>query len=365
MDDYDELIADLVAARPGNQTELLAVLDRRIPLAEQLGLLRAILFGAADAICITDLEGRVLMVNRAACQLARRPMGDLVGRPLQEVIAVHPERYAALQAQLARGVPVQDYEFILQQAEEERVLSISMTPMRASKQGFGLVVHVARDVTARHQLERAVKEWQARARQYLYALHPPEVAEELVAGQLQARHLPVTVVFTDISGFTRLTSREPPADVARALQRYFTAMVAVVYDHQGWVDKFIGDSLMAVFGMPAPHPDQAVRALRASLEMERAMRGLALPWRHKVGLATGPVIAGDWGAAQKPCYTAIGTPVNLASRLAHLARPGEILLCHATHAAAQGDFHYEPLGELDIHGYGSSEVYRLREGLGG
>jgi adenylate cyclase len=136
-------------------------------------------------------------------------------------------------------------------------------------------------------------------------------------------------------------------------------MSQVVLDHNGWVDKFVGDSVMALFGVPGGSPDHARQAALAANAMMAQMNDLDLPWRHKVGVATGQVIAGDIGSQQKPTYTAIGDPVNLAARLKDMARPGEVLLCPRTQRQAGDGFHYEDLGELDVRGYGPSGVFRL------
>lgn len=356
-----ELVSDLVASPPGTKRALIALLDRHYPQEFQLYFLRELVFQSADAICVSDLEGRLLIVNPAFCELVGRSMNEVLGRRVSEIIQTEEERIQEIEAQLARGIPQKDYEFILRrEGETTRVLSVSMTPMAHPGDGvYRLCVHVTRDVTGRRELERQVAEWQERARQYLYSLHPPEIAEAMVEGRLEARNLNVSVLFTDVSGFTHFTSRVPASEAAGALQRYFTAMTQIVLDHQGWVDKFVGDSIMALFGVPGGSPDHALQAVRAGQQMIRDMRELDLPWRHKVGIASGQVIAGNIGSRQKPTYTAIGDPVNLANRLTQTARPGEVLVCPTTHAAAGTGFPYEPLGDLEIRGYGYCKVFRL------
>jgi PAS domain S-box-containing protein len=356
----DDLIADLLATAPASKRSLIGFLDRHFPTDFQLHFLREMFFHSADAICVMDLAGNLLIVNRAFCELIGKGMKECLGRNLREVVEINDERFRNVGAQLARGIPQKDYEFILRrEGESIRVLSIAITPLKDYADGtYSLAVLAARDVTGRRELERQVAIWQERARQYLYALHPPEIAEAMVAGQIEARNLHVSVLFTDVTGFTHFTTQVSPTEVARALHRYFTEMTQIVLDHRGWVDKFVGDSIMALFGVPKGSPDHAEQAARTAVEMARTMSELDLPWRHKVGISSGQVIAGDIGSRQKPTYTAIGDPVNLASRLTAEARPGEILVCPQTFSAA-ASFAYEALGELDIRGYGVSEVFRL------
>jgi adenylate cyclase len=182
----------------------------------------------------------------------------------------------------------------------------------------------------------------------------------MVEGQLDPQTLPASVLFTDITNFTTYAARASAGELTEALQRYFTAITEVVLNHDGWVDKFIGDSVMALFGVPGGSTEHAHQAVRAASEMDRVMATLGLPWKHRVGIATGRVVAGDIGSRQKPTYTAIGDPVNLASRLTGIARPGEVLVCPDTYAdVVTAGFRFEALGELDVRGYGAAPVFRL------
>jgi len=357
-----ELVNGLRDSSPRTQRALVAVLNRHLPRSVQLYFFRELFFQAADAVCILGYEGRILVFNQAFRDYLDQPMEEMLGRPIGEVVALDAGRFARITERLGEGHAEHDYEFILtREGRAPRVLSLSMTPLwDPVERAYSLTVVVARDVTGRRELERQVVEWQERARQYLYAIHPPEIAEAMVEGRVEARNLEVSVLFTDITNFTSFTSQVSASEVARALHRYFTAMAQVVLDHHGWVDKFVGDSIMALFGVPGGSPDHARQGVRAAAEMARLMSELGLPWRHRIGIASGQVIAGDIGSQQKPTYTAIGDPVNLASRLTAMARPGEVLLCPRTYAAVAGNgFAYEDLGELDVRGYGVSQVVRL------
>jgi PAS domain S-box-containing protein len=358
---HDALLHDLRQSSPPDLQGLAHVLDRHFDEATQLGFLRQMIYQAADAICVTDRRGLLSLVNHAFCKLVEKPMSEIIGHHVATVIGAEHSEFARVAERLDQGAVQHDFEFILtREGRSPRVLSISMTPLLNPMRGnYTMCVSMARDVTGRWELERQVIEWQERARQYLYALHPPDIAEAMVQGRVEAQNLNATVVFTDITGFTGFTARVPPQEVARALHQYFTAMSQVVLDHNGWVDKFVGDSVMALFGVPGGSPDHARQAALAATAMMAEMNALDLPWRHKVGVASGQVIAGDIGSQQKPTYTAIGDPVNLAARLKDMARPGEVLLCPRTHRQAGDGFRYEDLGELDVRGYGPSGVFRL------
>lgn len=153
------------------------------------------------------------------------------------------------------------------------------------------------------------------------------VLEELLADPerlaLGGMRREVTILFSDIRGFTATSEKLDPATVMGALNLYLSRMGAIVLKHGGTVDKYIGDGLMAFFGAPVPAPDHAARAVRSALEMLRAVEDLQAEWRQRTGVAlaigvginSGEVVVGNVGSEQKKEYTVIGDPVNLASRL--------------------------------------------------
>lgn len=173
-----------------------------------------------------------------------------------------------------------------------------------------------------------------------------------------------TVMFTDIRSFTALSYGRPPADVLRWLNRYLTAMDEVIREHGGFLNKFIGDGLMIIFGLPLSRgvQDDACRAIRAALAMLKRVEVLnrqhagnpEMPQiRIGIGIHTGPLMAGSIGSASRQEYSVIGETVNLASRLESLNKPfkTEILLSQATYDLLQEDFEgFRALGEAKVPG---------------
>lgn len=165
-----------------------------------------------------------------------------------------------------------------------------------------------------------------RARQRLGAYLSEEIAEAAMAGEqieMGGKRQEVAVLFSDLRGFTSYAEHIEPAELVAQINDYFDVMVAQIVSEGGVVDKYIGDSIMAVFGAPRTSADAAARALRAALGMSqalvehnerRAARGLP-PLKHGIGVHFGPVIAGNIGTRTRTQYTVIGDTVNLGSRL--------------------------------------------------
>lgn len=212
----------------------------------------------------------------------------------------------------------------------------------------------------------------------------PSVVAEILAdpaaaeGMLRGRVRPVTVLFSDLIGFTQLTQKrgkEGHTELhVRQLNRYLGAMVAVITDHGGTVDKFIGDAVMAVFGSPLGRGErqEALAALRCARAMHHALAELNTAWRAEgieplnsgIGLASGPAMVGQIGSPQRLEFTVIGDTVNLASRLEGQTRPLQVPVVFdaATAELVSGECPVRPLGPVTVKGMGDIPVYTLGSG---
>ncbi|HEY5999681.1 MAG TPA: adenylate/guanylate cyclase domain-containing protein [bacterium] len=186
---------------------------------------------------------------------------------------------------------------------------------------------------------------------------PPALAEKLGGlGRIGEERRQVTVVFADITGFTALCEGRDQEEVAAFTDAVLRELSAPVYHYEGYVDKFIGDAVMAVFGAPLAHEDDAERALRAALEMRRTMAGLDHQWRGRlgrelelhVGVNTGEVIAGFSGLQMS--YRVVGDTVNTAARLGEAAPPGTIYVSRDTYRLARDAFSFLAMEPIQVKG---------------
>jgi len=187
-----------------------------------------------------------------------------------------------------------------------------------------------------------------------------EVVEDLMDTeelQLTGQERDVTVLLSDIRGFTAMSERLDPAELVGLLNEYFAILVDVVIECEGVIDKFMGDALLAWFGAPTPQPDHSRRAILAATMIQertaawnatRARAGLE-PIATGIGVATGRVVVGNIGSDKRFEYTAIGDAVNLASRLCSKAEAGEVVTTHDVQVAS-GDDRFHELGALEVKG---------------
>jgi class 3 adenylate cyclase/CheY-like chemotaxis protein len=190
----------------------------------------------------------------------------------------------------------------------------------------------------------------------------PQVAEAIVsAGDerlLESHRREITVVFTDLRGFTAFAEMSEPEDVMAVLADYHRAMGEVIFEYEGTLERFTGDGLMVFFNDPIPVPDAPVRAIRMAVAMRARAVELTRAWRKRgydlgfaVGIALGYATLGRIGFEGRFDYGAIGTVTNLAARLCGEAEAGQILVTERVYMAVEADVEAQPLGELALKGF--------------
>ena len=190
----------------------------------------------------------------------------------------------------------------------------------------------------------------------------PQLAESILSGQtdadLTSRRQNLTVFFSDIRGFTSMSERMEPEELVDLLNQYLAEMTEIVFRHGGTLDKYIGDALMVFYGNPVPYEDHAERAVRTALEMQERLAELRQLWFVQkeemlsmgVGITTGYVTVGNIGSPARIDYTVIGNQVNLASRLADMAKPGQVLVNERTLVAVRDMVDSSEIDEVQLEG---------------
>jgi adenylate cyclase len=210
---------------------------------------------------------------------------------------------------------------------------------------------MARSLREKEMIKRAFSRYVAR-----------EVVDEILKDPEQlnvtGERREVTVLFCDIRGFTATAEALSPEAVVELLNAFYDLMIETTFKHDGTLDKFLGDGVMAVFGAPLYRPDHALMAARTALAMQAAIRELSArrvaagqsPLAVGIGLNAGEVIAGTIGSDARMEYTVVGDSVNLAARLESCAGPGQILVSAETYARLDGAVRGRPLGRFNVKG---------------
>lgn len=218
--------------------------------------------------------------------------------------------------------------------------------------------------------QRIEKEAQTRAQ--ISRLIPPSVVEQVVNGELTIRKggrlTEITMLYSDIRGFTAMSDGAPPEDVVNTLNEYFEVMVEVLFRHHGTLDKFVGDEIIGLFGAPIDMVNHEYKSVACAIDMLRSLEEFNRtreaenqpPIHIGIGVNTGEVITGAIGSTRALQYTAIGDAMNVASRLVSLAKPGEIIISDLTYSRIADRIAAEPLPPVRVKGKAEEmQIFRV------
>lgn len=221
-----------------------------------------------------------------------------------------------------------------------------------------------------HMIEQSKKN--AVIRDNLKRIIPRHLIDDVMSGKIELQksghHTEATVLFADIRGFTHMTEQSSPEMIVDMLNDFFERMVDCIFTHGGALDKFVGDEVMAVWGVNVSLETHAQNAVKCAIAMMEAVDELNVqrekdqlpPCQIGIGIATGPMIAGYMGSTQAMSYTVIGDTVNLGARLCAAAQPGEILINGSASNSLSDDMETMPLPPIMLKGKRDPvEVFRV------
>jgi adenylate cyclase len=211
-----------------------------------------------------------------------------------------------------------------------------------------------------------------RQRERLQRYHSPRVIERILEGENEtganfiAQERQISVLFADIVGFTTISEQMTPPEVAKLLNQFFEAMIDVIFAHEGTLDKFIGDAILATFGAALPQQDHAVRCVRAALDMRKALASFNATrdqpeLRMRIAINSGCALVGDIGSPKRREFTVLGDVVNTASRLeSAVAQPDQIIISGTTYLLVKDEIEARALGSVNLRGRsGPVDIYEV------
>lgn len=317
----------------------------------------SILRDMATGVITLDEDGRVTTINPAAQKTFAIDAARCVGLGYDMVLnkEANPEFVQAVGNVLTTGEKYSGYDlkYFLPGGEESVNFNVNIVPLRNSKgRSIGQVI-VVEDITHEQRMMATLSRYVDR-----------RVAEELIKDKQSLKlggvRRKVTVLFSDIRGFTTISESAAAEEIVDLLNDYFSRMVHIIFAHGGTLDKFIGDAIMAVFGAPVQHEDDTVRAVQAALDMRRELKEFNAARRERgkfeiqtgIGLGLGEAISGNIGSDQRMDYTVIGDAVNLSSRLEALTKDYEqnILIGESVYEDVKHVFPCVQLAEVRVKG---------------
>ena len=243
--------------------------------------------------------------------------------------------------------------------------SIYVDPESGIRYHQGIVTDIHERMVAEEKF-RKEKEKVQKAYSLISKYVPPQIAETISHGQIDLvwkhHREKLTLFFSDIKNFTRITDSMEPEDMGKLLNEYLTEMNRIINRYSGTLAQLIGDGLYVIFGAPnkTNDKDHALRCLNMAIDMQLKMKELNMKWfnsgidenlKIRCGINTGMATVGGYGSPERKEYTAMGMQVNLAARLESACKPERILISHTTWALIREDFPCTPLGKIEVKGY--------------
>ncbi|MEC4986322.1 MAG: adenylate/guanylate cyclase domain-containing protein [Oscillatoria sp. PMC 1068.18] len=340
-------------------------------------------------------DGKLKLLNAAAKNVATSREGSWISRTICQTVfnekvaiktvdAQADERFTGEQSILSQGirgalaVPLWNENEVVGVLYADAQLTWDDSEVLEDEDlsFFSALANLVASSVQRWLLTRKLQ-GQEKIRQQLERYHSPSVVQQLIAvgalenGRIQPQESEITVLFADLVGFSSLSERLTPSQIADLLNRFFEEMLKFVFDAGGTLDKFIGDCIMAFFGAPEPQADHADRAIAAALGMLEHLDHLNAqkvwpePLDLHIAINSGKAVVGDVGSSLRVDYTVLGGTVNLASRMEAICPPGECVISEATYRRLKQRDPFVKMGDCRFKGIDRPiRVYRTlrREG---
>ncbi len=321
-------------------------------VTELKNLMDDVFASIASGVITLDLENRITLCNQAAEEILGCADQHITGSKLNEVLPqIYPQLSAYLEQVLQTRHPIVGLEFNLTLNECEPIsLILNISPLEDVDHTTRGVAIVLDDLTEKKRLEAQ--------RSLFERMVSPMVIEQLNPNELQlgGKRTEITTLFADIQGFTRFSENHDPEQLVQVLNLHLGAATEAVLKHEGTIDKFMGDAVMAIFNAPIPQTDHTLRAVCAALDMRSTLLGfqdeqhpeLSMPFG--VGIHYGEAVLGLIGTEKRMEYTAIGDSVNTAKRIQENAAAGQILISERAYQQVVGLVEARPVDAIQAKG---------------
>ncbi len=331
-------------------------------VTELKNLMDNVFASIASGVITADIKDQITLANHAAESILGETALNIVGHPLDEVLAsVSKELQPRLTEVRQTDKPIVDLEVSHNSPSRGNVdWRLNLSPLKDARQKTQGITIVLDDMTERKKLEAQ--------RRLLERMVSPAVLDQinLNSFQIGGKKVDITCLFADIRGFTSYSEKQTPEELVAVLNRYLAAAADAVLAHEGTVDKFLGDAVMAWYNAPLPQSDHTLRAVRTALAIRNAIEKLhkELPMKDHldfgVGIHYGEAVLGWIGTEKRLEYTAIGDSVNTTKRIQENSSKNQILMSRDAYERVKNQINAKPYAPLTVKGKTQPiEVYEV------
>ena len=310
-----------------------------------------ILSSIANGVITLSLLGEVESINPAALKILKMEKAEAVNNPYLMIFPEDENIQNIIEKTLENQEITLEMDIPCHSVGEDARINITCAPLMDQDGGLNGAVITIEDISEERRIKNTFKRYVS-----------DNVVEELLAEgatlELGGESKHITILFSDIRGFTSLSEKMTPHDVVTTLNEYFSAMMNIIFKYNGTLDKIVGDELMVVYGAPLEKEDDPDRAILTAIDMMKTLKELNATRRKKklkeidigIGVNTGEAVSGNIGSETQMDYTVIGDTVNLGARLCSAAKPYEIIISEYTARETSDKFNLEKLDPIMVKG---------------
>ena len=326
-----------------------AKLFKEISQAKQFN--ESILGSIATGVVTLDTLGEFDSINQAGLKIIKKEKEQVIGNHYMYLFEKDQEIVDLIQGAELENKIKSEQNVSLRSVSDDVVINLSVAPRLSPKGETQGLVMAIEDITDVSKVRNTFK-------RYVSKQVVDELLEDDAKLNLGGEEREVTILFTDIRGFTSMSEKMKPESVVSTLNEYFSDMIDIVFKYNGTLDKIIGDELMIVYGAPISSEDDTERAVLTAIEMQNQIEKLnetrkkrkESPIKVGVGINRGLVVSGNIGSRDMMDYTVIGDTVNLGARLCSAAGPDEIFVSESVFQETKNKFPYKKLEPIKVKG---------------
>ena len=311
----------------------------------------SILGSIQTAVISFDDFGEVTEANKSACNLLGKKQSDLIGRHFQLIFSKDDHIISLIEKVASKKIPEMHSNIMCLSISPDTTVDLSVSPLINNVNETTGVVVTLQDISKEAKIKNTFKRYVS-----------DHVVEQLLNDdtklKLGGERKDITVLFSDLRGFTSMSEKMTPEEVVTTLNEYFTEMIGIIFRNGGTLDKIVGDELMAVFGTPISAPDDTIRAVKAAIEMRDKLKEFNSGRDKKgftelkmgIGINSGIAVSGNIGSPERMDFTVIGDTVNLGARLCSHAKHDEIIISSSVYGKIKTQFAIESLEPIQVKG---------------
>ena len=298
-----------------------------------------------------NLFGEIEFANKEALRLLNKEEEEIIGNHYLIIFENNDQLLELIQKVESEQERVFENEFELKSKRKKISVNLSCSPVFDEQKSFSGIVIALDDLSKINKVKSTFKKYVSK-----------NIVDKLLENEdslnLGGTESDITILFSDIRGFTSMSEKLSPTEIVKLLNKYFKSMIDVVFKYNGTLDKIVGDELMVLYGVPLKSEDDTDNAVKTAIKMfqsldkfnEVIIKEGYKPFKIGIGINKGKAVSGNIGSEQQMNYTVIGDTINLGARLCSHAKSGEILISSSVKDVISDDYAFKKIPSIEVKG---------------